>query len=100
RRLRRWARPAVRDDGARLAVDPTAAHAYCLEWQGEGVRFFVDGTLFWQTPVSPRGPLAWVVWIDNQYAAFPADGRLRFGLLAHPRPAWLEVEELSVEAMG
>jgi hypothetical protein len=92
--LRRLARRWVRQDACRLEIDPTQWHAYRLQWQAEQVRFWVDEALVLETAAAPRGPLGLVLWVDNQYAALPPDGRLRFGTLPNPRPAWLEIAEL------
>ncbi len=100
RLLRQMARIAVREYASRVAVDPTAWHDYRLEWHSGGVRFLVDGTPCGETTVAPLGPLGLVLWIDNQYAAFPPTGRLRFGLLSVPEPAWLEVADVEVATNG
>ena len=92
RLLRRLAARVVRDDAARLALDVTEWHDYRLEWRPEGVTFHVQEREVFRTTLSPRGRLGLVIWIDNQYAAFGPDGRLRAGMLAQPEPAWLEVE--------
>ena len=84
------------EDAAALSLDPTAWHAYALEWQADGVRFEVDGAVALETAQVPRAPLGLVLWIDNQYAAFPPQGTLRFGTLANPEPAWLELAEIEV----
>jgi hypothetical protein len=34
--------------------------------------------------------------IDNQYAAFIPDGKIGFGVLENPEPAWLEIKELEI----
>ena len=96
--LRRLARRQVAEDAAALTLDPTAWHIYRLEWRPERVRFWLDDALQFETAVSPRGPLGLVLWIDNQYAAFPPDGRLSAGTLPTPQPAWLELAE--IEAVG
>jgi hypothetical protein len=92
RLLRRLAARVVRTDATRLPLDVTQWHDYRLEWQPEGVTFYVEEREVFQTALSPRGRLGLVIWIDNQYAAFGPDGRLRAGMLAQPEPAWLEVE--------
>jgi len=97
RLLRRLAARYVGEDAARLTLDPTVWHSYAVEWRAEGVRFAIDGQAAFETATSPRGPLGLVLWIDNQYAAFPPDGRLRFGNLANPKPAWLELAGVAVE---
>ena len=91
--LRRAMRRFVAEDAARLDIDSTQWHTYRLEWCADAVNFFVDGESCFTTTVAPRGPLGLVLWIDNQYAAFPPDGRLRFGTLAS-EPAELELADL------
>ncbi len=91
RLVRRALALAVQEDSAGLEVDVTAWHAYRLDWEATSCRFWVDGRMLFETGIAPRGPLGLVIWIDNQYAAFPPDGRVRSGTLAGPE-AWLEVE--------
>ncbi len=99
RSLRRLARRFVREDAAQLAVDPTGWHAYALEWRVDRVRFLVDGAPSFETAVAPGSRLGLVLWIDNQYAAFPPTGALRLGNLANPDPAWLEVAEVGIQPL-
>ena len=96
RPMRRLARRFVAEDAARIDDDATQWHAYRLEWQADAVRFIVDGETRFTTTVAPRGPLGLVLWIDNQYAAFPPDGRLRFGTLTN-KEAWLELADTTVQ---
>jgi hypothetical protein len=96
RLLRRLARRIVRQDAVQLAVDPNQWHTYAMQWESEQVRCSVDGALVLKTAVTPRGRLGLVIWIDNQYLSFTPDGRFRYGLLACPEPAWLEVGEISL----
>ena len=60
------------------------------------VSFRVDGTLVFESSVSPNPPLGLVIWIDNQYAAFTPEGKIGFGVLENPEPAWLEVREIDL----
>jgi len=90
--LRRWARRIVRQDAVDLPVDPTEWHDYALEWGPEQVTFRLDGEALLATEIVPAGPLGLVLWVDNQYAALPPDGRLRYGTLSNPQPAWIEIE--------
>jgi hypothetical protein len=94
RLLRRLFARVVREDGVGLDVDVTRWHLFRLEWLEQAARFWVDGRLVFETPVAPRGKLGLVIWIDNQYAAFPPDGRLRSGALANPQEAWLDIQFL------
>ena len=71
-------------------------HNYALEWQAQWVLFQVDGRVIFETPLSPRGRLGLVLWIDNQYAAWRPDGRLGYGTLSNP-DAWLEITNLELE---
>jgi len=96
--LRRWARAFIREDATRLELDVTAWHAYELELTQAHVRFALDGQPVFKTAVAPKSRQGFVLWIDNQYAAFPPDGRLRFGTLQNPQPAWLEVEDINIES--
>ena len=98
--VRRLARRVIQEDAARMEIDPTEWHTYCLEWRRDAVRFFLDGDMCFETKVAPRSRLGLVLWIDNQYAAFPPEGRLRFGTLPHSEPAWLEVALVEVETLG
>ena len=88
-------RRIVCQDGVRMQHDPTAWHTYTLEWTEERVELQVDEQTVLQTTIAPRGPLGLVIWVDNQYAAAPPDGRLHFGTLANPEPAWIECEMVS-----
>jgi len=37
-----------------------------------------------------------VLWVDNRYAAYPPDGRIRYGALKNPEAAWIEIKDLTV----
>ena len=99
RQIRRLARRLVEDYASRLAVDPADWHGYSLEWRRDAVRFFVDDALVAETRVSPRPPLGLVLWIDNQYAAFPPSGRVAFGRLPNPEAAWLELTRVEIRIL-
>ena len=74
----------------------TAWHEYRLLWQSEGCAFFVDGEAVLQTAHSPRGPLGFVCWIDNQYMVVQADGRFNWGTLPTIHNQWLEIKKLAI----
>jgi hypothetical protein len=96
-RVRRSIGRVVQQDSALLPIDPTAWHSYQIVWQREAVDFIVDGSRLLSSPIAPAGPLGCVVWVDNQYAAFPPNGRVRYGMLENQEPAWLEIEGLKME---
>jgi hypothetical protein len=58
------------------------------------VNFSVDGNEVLRTRTSPLAPLGLVVWIDNQYAAWPPDGRVAYGVLPTPKDCWVEIKDL------
>ncbi|MCB8982435.1 MAG: hypothetical protein H6659_01280 [Ardenticatenaceae bacterium] len=74
----------------------TAWHTYTLTWLPDGCVFKVDGRTILQTSHSPRGPLGFVCWMDNQYMAVTVDGRFGWGALSVPAVQWLEVADLAI----
>jgi len=93
--LRRLASRLIAEDAAALALDPREWHRYRIDWEAKQVTFWVDGQPVFETPVSPRGPLGLVLWIDNQYAAWTPDGRLKYGTLANENQ-WIEIKEFMI----
>jgi hypothetical protein len=84
------------DFGILEGLDSTQWHTYILRWEINQVTFQVDDQTY-KTPVTPNGPLGLVIWIDNQFATFPPDGRVSYGSLPNPRSEWLEIDELRIE---
>jgi hypothetical protein len=98
-RRRLWPRVqrAIHVAEAALSTPLGEWHDYALEWRADGARFLVDGQLVLETDRSPRGPLGFVAWIDNQWAVATPDGRLRFGLLGCSHPLWMDLAEVRIE---
>lgn len=71
---------------------PTQAHTYTLDWLPDRVDFHIDGVRVHTSPYSPRGPLGFIAWIDNQYAVVTPQGRFRFGLVDVPEAQTLRIE--------
>lgn len=94
--IRRIGRRVVKQDAATLAIAVEIWHHYEINWDSEGVSFRIDNQVIYQTTTPPFGPLGLVIWIDNQYAAFPPDGRLHYGTLANIEPAWIEIDHLVI----
>jgi hypothetical protein len=94
--IRRLVRRIVKQDAVILPTDPSQWHTYRLEWSQDCVTFYVDESSVLETGVAPLGPLGLVLWVDNQYAAWPPTGRLSFGTLAINQPVWIEVEDIAV----
>jgi len=98
RLLRRFARQIIQQDATQLEHDPTLWHSYSLDWQLDRVIFAVDNEPVFETKIIPNGPLGFVLWIDNQYAALPPEGGLAFGYLKTHTAAHLEIDQLQIKA--
>ena len=96
RRLWPRVRQALGVSFAPLPSPDTGWHAYELLWQPDGCRFSVDGRVVHQTRHSPRGPLGFVCWVDNQYLIATPRGRFGFGTLPTAVTQTLEVRDLTV----
>jgi len=84
---------------ALIEAEMTGWHTYVIEWGKEEARFSVDGETALADAPSPRGPLGFVVWLDNQYMVVTPWGRLGWGLLDVPGRGWMEVERLAIEPL-
>ena len=96
RRLWPWIRERLSISFAPITQTMTEWHQYRLVWQPAGSAFFVDDQLVLQTGHSPRGPLGFVCWLDNQYIVVGIDGRFRWGTLPVTNPQWLEIKNLKL----
>jgi hypothetical protein len=81
---------------APLSVDLREWREYRLEWRSEGCRFLVDGRPALETAHSPRGPLGFVCWMDNQYLVLTPRGRFRAGVLPLEGSQRLEIDDLAL----
>ncbi len=75
-------------------------HHYELDWGAAGCAFRVDGAAVLETTQTPRGPLGFVCWIDNQYLAVTPTGGVRAGHLPLAEAQWLEIDELTLNQKG
>jgi len=94
--VRGWLRSLIHQDAAQIQTHVTEWHAYRLVWEPGLVRLSLDGTEILQTKIAPHGRLSLVIWIDNQFAALPPVGRLRYGTLPNPAPAWMEIRDFEM----
>ncbi len=69
-------------------------HTYRIAWRADGAHFEVDGRTVLESDVTPRGPLGFVAWIDNQYAVLSERRGIRFGTLPTTSEAWLDIADL------
>lgn len=97
----RWVRriAARVTEQAQLALshDVTQWHEYEIVWKQTGMEFKVDYQVVFKTQLVPRPPLALVVWIDNQFAAWRPDGSLANGTLPTPTDSWVEIIGLNLK---
>ncbi len=91
---------AINVSEALLDVDLTAWHTYTIHWQQKTARFDVDGQNILTCETAPRGPLGFVMWVDNQYMAVTPWGHFKYGLLETPAKQWLELSRLEITAGG
>lgn len=78
-------------------IDLTAWHRYELVWGATGSTFYIDQEKILETTHTPRGPLGFVCWIDNQYMQVTPTGRVRIGTVPLPNGQWIEIKNLSIE---
>ncbi|MFW6115489.1 MAG: hypothetical protein ACOC7Y_00345 [Chloroflexota bacterium] len=78
-------------------VPMTEWHTYRIEWGEERAAFFADDETVLEDAPAPRGPLGFVMWLDNQYMMVKPWGRFGWGLLREPARQWLEVDRLAIE---
>jgi len=89
-------------EGTELLLEPSehpAAGPFKSALVNDGIpaaSFKVDDLPVFETRVSPHPPLGLVIWIDNQYAAFTPEGKIGFGVLENPEPAWLEIKDIEL----
>ncbi|MEW5985341.1 MAG: hypothetical protein AB1791_01760 [Chloroflexota bacterium] len=99
-RLRRRLWPAVQRrlgiSYTQLDTDLSEWHDYYLAWRNEGCLFTVGGREVLRTSRSPRGPLGFVCWMDNQYLIATPRGRLAWGVLPTTAHQWMEIEALTI----
>ncbi|NTV63627.1 MAG: hypothetical protein HGA65_08840 [Oscillochloris sp.] len=81
---------------ARLSSTMDDWHHYAIVWGQRHSALYVDGQAVLEGITSPRGPLCFVAWVDNQYLVVTPQGRLAWGLLAAPAEQWLEIADLQL----
>ena len=96
RKARQLLGRVIDENGVTLSLDVTQWHRYRLDWRESGVFFEVNDVRVLESSVRPNPPLGLVIWIDNQYAAFTPEGKIGFGVLENPEPAWLEIKDIDI----
>jgi hypothetical protein len=75
-------------------------HEYRLVWESDGTCFYIDDELVLESEISPREPLGFVAWIDNQYAVASPQGGFRFGVIQTEKPQSLKIEDLRIKELA
>ncbi len=83
-----------------LDIDLREQHYYELHWLHEECRFSVDEELVYRTDHSPRGPLGFVSWMDNQYLVVTPRGRFKWGTIRICQEQWMEIENLKIDQIS
>lgn len=81
-----------------LDLDLNQPHRYEIIWREKSVEFYVDAQQVLVSNASPRGPLGFIAWIDNQYAIVTPQGRFGFGTVTLPQSQSLTISELTISA--
>jgi hypothetical protein len=87
---------AIHVSEAIVPVEMTEWHTYVIDWQQKTAHFMVDGETILECQTPPRGPLGFVLWLDNQYMVATPWGSFKYGLLDTPGRQWLEVNQLTI----
>jgi hypothetical protein len=93
-RLRKRIAKVLIQDTQSIPADPTKWHNYELHWKQVSTSFFIDGKLVLETSACPMGPLGFILWIDNQSAAWKPDGKIGYRLLPGEDRAWIEIKDI------
>jgi hypothetical protein len=95
--VRRLLRRLVNQDAVQVHARLTEWHAYRIAWEATQVIFYLDELELKRTYIVPHPLLSLVLWIDDQFAALPPRGGLRYGYLSNPEPVWMEIRELRLQ---
>lgn len=87
---------AINVSEALVPVDVTGWHTYTINWRKQSVRFTADGDLVLDCQTSPKGPLGFVMWFDNQYMVVSPWGKFGYGLVEANDRQWMEVRSIEI----
>jgi hypothetical protein len=96
RRLWPVGQRAIGVSEASVEADMTSWHTYQIEWGVRQAVFRVDEQVVLNCGTSPRGPLGFVMWIDNQAMIATPQGRFGWRTLALPGRQWMAVDTLEI----
>ena len=84
-------------DAVQADIDLKSWHSYTINFSQENLEFFIDEKLYLKTNCQPCRKMGFLIWIDNQYASFDPQGKIKFGTLASSREHWLEVRNCAFD---
>jgi hypothetical protein len=87
---------AIGVNEALIDMAMTDWHTYQLQWEAKRVIFEVDGREVLNSGSAPRGPLGFVMWIDNQAMIATPAGRFGWRALAVKQRQWMEIAEFQI----
>lgn len=74
----------------------TEWHTYQIKWGTDRAIFTVDDVPLLDCDTPPRGPLGFVLWIDNQAMIVSPKGRFGWQTVPLPHQQWMDIEELKI----
>lgn len=89
----------ARADEALLEAALDRWATYEILWGERKVEFRVDDDVVLTGERPPRGPLGFVVWIDNQFALASRDRGLRFGVVQPESAQELEIAKVAISSV-
>ena len=99
RRIWPWVQNRLGISFQPIEMRMTAWHEYELRWLSDECEFRIDGEVVHKTRHSPRGPLGFVCWLDNQYLILTPRGKIGAGRVPVPEPQWMEIRDLELRAI-
>ena len=96
RKIRKLISKIISQDAYCINLDPTCWHQYQINWLPFSVIYYIDNEPVFESHLSPKPPLGLVLWIDNQYMAFPPYGKIAFGVLPTSEEISLEIKDLQI----
>lgn len=80
-----------------VPAEMQAWHTYRLHWGTERAEFRVDNEIVLDCATPPRGPLGFVMWIDNQALVATPWGAIHWQKLTLSEPQWMAISEMRIE---
>lgn len=82
------------------SIDFTHWHDLTIEWLSDRITFRADEQVVLQAELTLDVPLAFVAWLDNNYASLTPDGKFEVGNLAIPQRQAVELAFVEIDALS